>query len=172
MPRYITFDAVRIGDVFAERYHVVRPIKAGGMGAVFEVQHVRTHRAHALKVMHPDVVARRGARERFEQEAYVGTRIDSPNVVVVNDAGVDAASGLPFLVMELLVGEELADVIERDKRIAPKRTIKILRAVAHALDNAHKAGIIHRDLKPENIFILAEPQAGVEVKVLDFGIAK
>ncbi len=172
VPRHISFDAVRPGTVFAERYFVVRPIKAGGMGAVFEVQHVRTHKAHALKVMHPDVVAKKGAREKFEQEAYIGARIKSRNVVDVVDAGVDDGTGLPYLVMELLVGSELAAIVEREGRIEPRRLVGWLAQVARALDRAHARGIIHRDLKPENIFVTKNEDGSPFVKVLDFGIAK
>jgi serine/threonine-protein kinase len=172
MARHITFDAVRPGTVFAGRYFVVRPIKAGGMGAVYEVQHVRTHKPHALKVMHPDVVARKGAREKFEQEAYVGARIRSRHVVDVVDAGIDDTTGLPYLVMELLVGSELAALVEREGRIEPARLVDYLAQVARALDKAHAVGIIHRDLKPENIFVTKAEDGTPFVKVLDFGIAK
>ena len=172
MPRHISFDAVRPGATFAERYFVVRPIKAGGMGAVYEVQHVRTHKPHALKVMHPDVVAKKGAREKFEQEAYVGARIQSRHVVDVIDAGVDEETGLPYLVMELLVGSELAALVEREGKVAPQRLIPWLEQVARALDKAHARGIIHRDLKPENIFVTKTEEGQPLVKVLDFGIAK
>jgi len=170
--RHISFDAVRPGTVFAERYFVVRPIKSGGMGAVYEVQHVRTHKPHALKIMHPDVVAKKGAREKFEQEAYVGARIQSKHVVDVIDAGVDEATGLPYLVMELLVGSELAALVEREGKVEPGRVIPWFEQVARALDKAHARGIIHRDLKPENIFIARTEDGPPQVKVLDFGIAK
>jgi eukaryotic-like serine/threonine-protein kinase len=172
VPRHISFDAVRPGTTFADRYFVVRPIKAGGMGAVYEVQHVRTHKPHALKIMHPDVVAKKGAREKFEQEAYVGARIQSRHVVDVIDAGVDEATGLPYLVMELLVGSELAALVEREGKVDAKRLVPWLEQVARALDKAHARGIIHRDLKPENIFITKTEEGAAYVKVLDFGIAK
>ncbi len=142
------------------------------MGAVYEVQHVRTHKPHALKIMHPDVVAKKGAREKFEQEAYVGARIQSRNVVDVTDAGVDETTGLPYLVMELLVGSELAALVEREGKVDAKRLIPWLEQVARALDKAHARGIIHRDLKPENIFITKAEEGHTMVKVLDFGIAK
>jgi serine/threonine protein kinase len=172
VPRHISFDAVRPGTVFADRYFVVRPIKSGGMGAVYEVQHVRTHKPHALKIMHPDVVAKKGAREKFEQEAYVGARIQSRHVVDVTDAGVDEATGLPYLVMELLVGSELGTLVEREGKVDPTRLIRWFEQLARALDKAHARGIIHRDLKPENIFITKTEEGLPDVKVLDFGIAK
>jgi TonB family protein len=172
VPRHIRFDAVRPGTVFAERYFVVRPIKAGGMGAVFEVQHTRTHKPLALKVMHPDVVAKKGAREKFEQEAYLGVRIGSAHVVDVTDAGVDEVTGLPYLVMELLQGAELAALLEKEGKLEPKQLVDYLGQVARALDKAHQRGIVHRDLKPENIFVTTGEDGTPFVKVLDFGIAK
>ena len=142
------------------------------MGAVFEVQHTRTHKPHALKVMHPDVIAKKGAREKFEQEAYVAARIQSAHVVDVTDAGVDEQAGLPYLVMELLIGAELAAMVEREGRLPAERVVDYLQQVSRALDKAHARGIVHRDLKPENIFVTKMEDGREFVKVLDFGIAK
>jgi serine/threonine-protein kinase len=93
------------GAVFAGRYRVERRIAAGGMGAVYEVVHIETNRRRALKVMHAEMVQSDELRGRFRQEARVAAEIDSEHIVDVFDAGIDDATGMPFLVMELLRGE-------------------------------------------------------------------
>ncbi len=162
------------GMVFAGDYRVVRPLSAGGMGAVYVVEQVSTGMQRALKLMHPQLVTDPALRRRFEQEARVGSQIDSEHVVQVLAAGVDAPSGMPWLVMELLKGEDLAAYVTRSGAIAPSMVRQIFDQLCHALGAAHASGIVHRDLKPENIYLLQAKRAGVQfmVKVLDFGIAK
>src|SRR5262245_24470 len=101
------------GVVFASRYRVLRRLGAGAMGAVYEVLHVQTERPCALKVMHPHILDRQDLRERFELEAKVAARVAGDGVVDVFDAGVDEASASPFLVMELLRGEDLSRRLKR-----------------------------------------------------------
>ena len=160
------------GTVFAGRYRVVRRIAAGGMGAVFEVLHLETQRRRALKVMHATLFQSDDLRERFRREATVAAHVDSEFIVDVFDAGVDEATGMPFLVMELLRGEELGQKLKRVGRLEPDEMLNYLHYVALALDKTHQASIIHRDLKPANIFLAEREEGGVRVKVLDFGIAK
>jgi serine/threonine-protein kinase len=160
------------GSVFARCYRVERRIAGGGMGTVYEVVHLGTERRRALKVMRPEIVANPDMRRRFEQEARVAARIDSDSVVEVFDVGVDEETKLPFMVLELLDGEELAQRIERDGAVPLAEALPILRQVAATLDKSHAARIIHRDLKPENIFVLRAKDGVARVKVLDFGIAK
>src|SRR5262249_22261300 len=100
--------ALPIGSTFHGRYQIVRRIKAGGMGAVYEVVHLETRRRRALKVMLPSIVADPALRARFQAEATVAADVHSEHVVEIFDAGVDHETGTPFLVMELLDGEELA----------------------------------------------------------------
>src|SRR5262245_48183977 len=95
--------------VFAGRYRVVRCIAVGGMGAVYEVVHLETERRRALKVMHPHFIPSDEMRARFRQEARVAARVESAHLVDVFDAGIDETTGMPFLVMELLHGEELGE---------------------------------------------------------------
>src|SRR5262245_50266403 len=94
------------GGLFAGRYEVIRCVKTGGMGAVYEVADVKTQRRRALKVMLPEIVRDRDKRERFEREATIAARIDSEHIVETFDAGIDDATKTPFLVMELLRGQE------------------------------------------------------------------
>src|SRR5437762_2619156 len=101
------------GAVFHGRYEVQRCLKVGGMAIVYEVVHGVTRRPCALKVILPEILSERGMGERFELEARITTGIESEHVVQVLDAGIDEATGLPFLVMELLRGDDLETVLHR-----------------------------------------------------------
>jgi serine/threonine protein kinase len=160
------------GQIFANRYEVVRCIGSGGMGAVYEVIHLETERRRALKVMHTHFADSADFRERFKREARVAAAIDSDYIVDVFDAGVDDATKMPFLAMELLRGEELARTLKRVGRMAPGDVVNWLYQTSLALDRTHKASIVHRDLKPENIFLCERDDGPAQIKVLDFGIAK
>ena len=159
-------------SLFAGRYRIVRRIAAGGMGAVFEVVHTETQRRRALKVMLPELCDNRQLRERFQLEARVTANVDSEHIVDVFDAGIDDSTGMPFLVMELLNGQDLGKVLELEGALAPERAVAYLRQIASALDKTHAAGIVHRDLKPENLFLTHREDGTPRVKILDFGISK
>ena len=163
---------LRPGDSFAGRYKVIRLIRAGGMGAVYEVEDQSTRRRRALKIMHPSLVSSADSRARFQREVFIGAELETEHVVEVLDAGLDQASQVPYLTMELLRGEELGDRLERTQRMSPAETIDVLSQVARALDKAHQRGIVHRDLKPENIYLTQREDGTVRAKILDFGIAK
>jgi serine/threonine-protein kinase len=163
---------LRPGDVFAGRYRVVRMIRAGGMGAVYEVEDTATRRHRALKLMHPSLVQAADSRMRFQREVFIGAELETEHVVEVLDAGLDAQSQVPYLTMELLRGEELGDRLERVGRLSAEESVAILTQVARALDKAHARGIVHRDLKPENIFLTFREDGTIRAKILDFGIAK
>ncbi|MDI1434492.1 serine/threonine protein kinase [Polyangium sorediatum] len=160
------------GSVFADRYEVVRCIATGGMGAVYEVVHAETQRHCALKVMLPHCIQSDQLRGRFRQEARVAANVQSQHIVDVLDAGIDTPSGMPFLVMELLRGEDLGKRVRRLGPLSPTEVIEHLRQTALALDKTHRAGIVHRDLKPDNLFLCAPDEGPPRIKVLDFGIAK
>jgi len=161
------------GAVFAGDFVVERRLAEGGMGAVYVVEQRSTGHRRALKVMHPDIVADARNRERFTQEARVGSLIRSPYVVEVAAAGVDDATGTPWLLMELLDGESLRERVTRGA--LPDRAVlqEMFEQLGDALGRAHAAGVVHRDLKPENLFIATSRLRGVPflMKVLDFGIA-
>lgn len=170
--------AVRTGvflptnSLFHERYRIVRGIKAGAMGAVHEARDERTNSPCALKTMLPGVLDDETARTRFEQEAKITGEIRSDHIVRVTDAGVDEESGMPFLVMELLQGEELGSLLKKRGHFPIDETLLYLTQVSLALDKAHAASIVHRDLKPGNLFLTTRDDGSPCVKILDFGIAK
>jgi serine/threonine-protein kinase len=160
------------GTVFADRYRVLHRIATGAMGAVYEVVHLGTERRRALKVMHPHLFQDDAMRERFAQEARITSRIESEYIVDVSDAGVDEATRTPFMVMELLQGEELGRRLKRLGRFSPSEVVTYLSQVAMALDRTHKASIVHRDLKPANLFLTERDDGTPRLKILDFGVAK
>lgn len=159
-------------SLFHERYRIVRGIKAGAMGAVHEARDERTNSPCALKTMLPGVLDDETARNRFEQEAKITGDIRSDHIVRVTDAGVDDETGMPFLVMELLQGEELGSLLKKRGPFPLEDTLLYLTQVALALDKAHAASIVHRDLKPGNLFLTQRDDGSPCVKILDFGIAK
>lgn len=160
------------GAIFHGRYQVVRRINAGSMGAVYEVFDTNVDASRALKVMLPSLVQDADLRARFEREAKITGAIESDHIVRVSDSGVDAESGAPFLVMDLLRGEELGHIVRSRGSLAPPEIITYLWQAALALDKTHAKGIVHRDLKPDNMFITQRDDGSPCVKILDFGIAK
>jgi serine/threonine-protein kinase len=160
------------GVEFQERYQIVRCIKAGGMGAVYEVIDQKTASRRALKVMLPSLLSNESLRARFELEAKITGAIESDHLVRVLDAGVDAASEMPFLIMELLRGEDLSTVTQARGSLLPQEVAIYILQVSRALDKTHAAGVVHRDLKPDNLFLTYRDDGSPCVKVLDFGIAK
>ena len=163
------------GSIFAHRYRIERCLAQGGMGEVYEVVHLETERRRALKVMHVHVLQNDDGtdlRERFMREAKVAAHIESEFIVDVFDAGVDEAAGQPFLVMELLRGEELGKRVKRLGHLSLSEAAIYLHQTALALDKTHKASIVHRDIKPGNLFVTEREDGQPWIKVLDFGIAK
>ncbi|MDF3066407.1 MAG: putative serine/threonine-protein kinase pknH [Polyangiaceae bacterium] len=156
-------------SVLAGRYRLERQLGKGGMGSVWLAEHLALRSWVAVKLMDPAIAATPEGAERFRREAMAAASLRSAHVVQVLDYGVHETT--PYLVMELLNGESLAGCLEREKRLAPERTVTIMTQVARALGRAHAAGIVHRDLKPDNVFLVREDDQEL-VKILDFGIAK
>jgi serine/threonine-protein kinase len=158
----------RIGHVLGN-YRLLKKLGEGGVGAVYEGEHVRLGRRMALKVLHPDVASSE-IIARFFNEARAVNAIRHPNILDVEDF-VTTEDGEHYLIMELLQGEDLRTVIGREGLLAPSRVAAIGEQIASALAGIHAKGIVHRDLKPDNIFVTR--QDGVETaKLVDFGIAK
>jgi len=159
-----------VGQVVADRYHVIKKLGEGGMGQVYLAEHVKMGRRSAIKVMNPSMVHDPDAVARFNREASNASRITHPNVCAIYDFG-ETPEGLIYLAMEFIEGEPLTDLLERDGALPVRRAVGIFTQVADALQAAHDLGIVHRDLKPDNI-MLAQKKGGDQVKVVDFGIAK
>ena len=146
-------------------YEIVSPVGAGGMGEVYRARDSKLKRDVAIKVLPADFAANRERLARFEREAHVLASLNHPHIASIY--GLEDASGVPALVMELVDGETLAELIARGP-IPVDEAIKLARQIADALEYAHEHGVVHRDLKPANIIVSREGT----VKVLDFGLAK
>jgi serine/threonine-protein kinase len=160
-----------VGQVVADRYHVVKKLGEGGMGQVYLAEHVKMGRRSAIKVMNPSMVHDPDAVARFNREASNASRINHPNVCAIYDFG-ETSDGLIYLAMEFIEGEPLTDLLERDGALPVPRAVSIFQQTADALQAAHDLGIVHRDLKPDNIMLARKKAGGDTVKVVDFGIAK
>jgi serine/threonine protein kinase len=153
------------------RYVIVRPIGRGGMGAVFEAEHVHLRKRVALKTLHaPSAAFDERTIERFLREGRAAASVRHPHVVDVTDVGVEDAT--PFLVMELLDGEDLAAKLQRDAPLPVDEAIDLLLPVIDAAGAMHAAGLVHRDLKPENVFLAKGLGGAIVPKVLDFGVCR
>jgi serine/threonine protein kinase len=158
-----------IGAVLGGSYEVIRMVGEGGMGRVYEARHQRlTTKRFAVKMLHPDLARQPDVVTRFQREAEASSVISHPHVVDVYDVS-STPDGRPYIVAELLQGEELGNHLERVGQMTASGAAHVVRQVAAALGAAHTAGIVHRDVKPENVFLSGE---GSHVKVLDFGISK
>ncbi len=166
-------DLVQAGLVIGGKYHVVQLIAHGGMGAVYDAIDAKTGRRVALKLMNERALAAGPVSlRRFEREARAAAAIDSLHVVQVLDAGEDDTSGMPFIVMEHLEGEDLRSLLARRRPLPAEEAIAIATQVCLGLVKAHGADIIHRDLKPANLFLTRTDDGRPLVKILDFGVAK
>jgi len=159
------------GKTVAGKYLIKRLIGAGGMGAVYEGEHVDIGKRVAIKVIHPAHAASEEIAARFHREARAASVVESEGIVQVFDVGSDPDVGL-YMVMEYLTGEDLAQRLEREQRLEPPIAVDIVLQAARALAKAHAAGVIHRDLKPANLFLVTREDGTTLVKVLDFGISK
>src|SRR5262245_44611774 len=157
------------GSIISGKFRLERMLAKGGMGEVWIARHLQLDVDVALKLMAPEYAASDDARARFEREAKAYAQLKVPNVVQVYDYGVEGE--YPYIVMELLEGEELATRLERERVLSLSAMLPIVHQICKALRAAHDVGLVHRDIKPSNIFLAR--QAGEEVvKLLDFGIAK
>ena len=157
------------GAVVGGKYRIERALARGGMGSVWIARHAQLGNAVAIKFLDASFAASAAHRARFEREARAAANLKSPHVVQVFDYGFEDSD--PYIVMELLEGEDLGQRLHRVRRMSLKDTAKALAQVGKALKKAHEAGFAHRDLKPANLFI-AKVDDDEVMKILDFGIAK
>ncbi|MDP1920941.1 MAG: protein kinase [Myxococcales bacterium] len=152
------------------KLRVVRLLGAGGLGAVYEVEHELTKHRRALKLLHPRHRQNTEVVQRFLREASAAGHIGDPHIVETYDAG-ELPSGEPFLLMEMLEGQPLASLFRDQGRLPIGLACDLVMQAADAVDAAHRAGIVHRDLKPDNLFV-TQREGKPFIKVLDFGISK
>jgi eukaryotic-like serine/threonine-protein kinase len=160
-----------VGSTVAGKYRVDRMIGRGGMGAVFQAANLAIGKRVALKFLDHEAARNREACQRFQREAEAAGMAESAHIVQIFDSGA-TESGLPFLVMELLTGEDLRARLRREGRLSVPAALGIVSQVLRALLCAHEAGIVHRDLKPDNVFLCARDDDPSFVKIVDFGISK
>jgi eukaryotic-like serine/threonine-protein kinase len=161
---------LNLGQNFGERYHIVRLLGLGGMGAVYQAWDAELGVVVALKVIRPEAAADPAAAQalerRFKQELVLARQVTHKNVVRIHDLG--EIQGIKYITMPYVEGEDLASMLKREGRLPVAQTLKIARAVVSGLAAAHAAGVVHRDLKPANIMVGADGEA----LIMDFGIAR
>ena len=159
------------GTILGSTYRVEQQLGKGGMGSVYRATHCRLEREFAVKVLHAAVERDEQSLSRFEQEALVTSKLGHPHIVEVIDFN-HSAEGYPYIVMELLEGEDLGARLRRVGQLGLGLIASIIRQTAEALEAAHRSGIVHRDLKPENIFLCRRGKRNDFIKLLDFGMSK
>ena len=161
----------RIGSVLGGKYRPLRRLAVGGMGAVYEAEHVEIGHHVAVKVMKRELADRAEAVARFRREAQIAGNLGHDNICAVLDVGA-TPDGAPYLVMPLLKGRSLAQVLAESGPMPEERALDVAAQVLSALAAAHQVGVVHRDLKPDNVFLTQVGERDDFVKVLDFGISK
>jgi serine/threonine protein kinase len=159
-----------VGKTIAGRYILRGLLGHGGMGAVYEAEHVGLGKRAAIKFVDPEFATDEKVVARFAREARAMSAIESAHIVTVFDAGTE--DGRPYLVMELLRGEDLGQRLRRLTRIPLGEAMHIIAQVLKGLARAHAAGIVHRDLKPDNVFLVKHDTDPLFAKIVDFGISK
>jgi serine/threonine protein kinase len=160
-----------VGAVVAGKYRVDALLGRGGMGAVYQATHQAIGKRVALKFLWRDSTRDPETVTRFQREAEAASQVESAHIVQIFDSGI-SDNGLPFLVMELLVGEDLRTRLRRVGHLPLPEAVHIAGQVARGLIRAHEAGIVHRDLKPDNVYLCRRDDDPMFVKIVDFGISK
>jgi non-specific serine/threonine protein kinase len=160
-----------VGAVLDGKYRVDALLGSGAMGAVYRATQLNLSRTVAVKVVRGHIVDDAVVLERFKREALTIARLRHPHIVAIYDFGVAHGAGA-YIVMEYLEGCSLRQEIQRRGRMPGPYAAEVVRQACSALHAAHAAGVVHRDIKPDNIFLTAASDGGVDVKVLDFGVAK
>jgi tRNA A-37 threonylcarbamoyl transferase component Bud32 len=160
-----------IGLVLQERYRIVRKLGEGGMGRVYEAEHILIKKRVAIKCLHSQFANNGEVIARFQREAQAASAIGNEHIVEVNDLG-RFPDGSVFMALEFLDGRDLATDLEQSGALTVGRAMRIMAQVCEALAAAHEKGIVHRDLKPENIFLVRRKGNPDFVKIVDFGISK
>ena len=165
----------RVGLILDSKYKLLESLGQGGMGTVFRAQRLHIGDEVAIKLLHHDLVREKQALERFRREARAAAMIRHPNVVSIhdfNDVTTDISEA--YIVMELVQGMALGDLLRRDGRMSPQRSVRLMHDICAGVGVAHRQGLLHRDLKPDNVIVVPPRHEGDEetAKVVDFGLAK
>ena len=160
-----------VGALVGGKYRIVRLLAQGGMGVVYEAHHAVVRRRFAIKFLRRDLALRREILTRFQREAEAAGALENENVAAAIDFGI-SDDGMPYIVMEYLVGESVGALLEREGRLPVARACDLVAQACRGVEAAHAAGIVHRDLKPHNLFLCRREDGTDLVKVLDFGVAK
>src|SRR5579859_7482692 len=173
MPRATTIPpgCPSVGARIAGRYEVLGVIGGGGMGVVLAARDLTLGRTVAIKVLRPEANESGTALERFLREARATVRMQTQHVAKVLDVGA-LENGAPVIVMEYLIGNDLAEILEQRGPLGVEEMADCLMQVCEAVAEAHSFGWIHRDLKPSNIFLTYQRDGSALIKVVDFGISK
>lgn len=167
----MTSESVQPGSIIDGRFEVLGELGEGGMGVVFSARHLKMDRTVAIKLLKESLLPDREQTDRFMREARLASQLQHPNIVHVYSIGL-AQSGQPYIAMEYVEGQRLADLIAERKFLKPAEALPIFLQVCDALAHAHEHKVVHRDLKPSNIMICHEESGDQTAKILDFGIAK
>jgi tRNA A-37 threonylcarbamoyl transferase component Bud32 len=160
------------GHEVAERYKVLRRLGEGGMGTVYEAEHLHLKKRVAFKVIHPELARHEELLLRFKREALATGQLDHPHIASAIDFGELPGSGAgAFIVMPLVRGHSLQDEVDRGGAFELRRAALLGSQIADALSAAHTMGIVHRDLKPDNVLVELRGDGSEAAKVLDFGVA-
>jgi serine/threonine-protein kinase len=161
----------QIGTVVRGKYRILARLGEGGMAYVYKAHHELLDELRALKVIKPELARDTEFMGRFRNEAIMARKLNHPNAVRVDDMDI-GEDGLPFIAMELVVGDTLKTLVQRAGSLPVTLVLDIASNVCDALGAAHKLGLIHRDIKPENIVLIAQREGPPVAKILDFGISR
>ncbi len=160
----------RLGEMLGQRYELLSVLGAGSGGSVFRARDSVTRNEVALKLLHEKLKGSEGARRRFEREVTAASSVHHPNIVRMLDRGLEP-DGTPYQVLELLDGRAL-EAAGEDGPLEVAAAVDVTRQLLAALSAVHLQGYVHRDVKPENIFLTRSPDGHLQVKLIDFGVAR
>ncbi len=161
----------QIGSLIGGKYRLTRLLGEGGMGAVYAAEHTLLGKEVAIKLLQPELVKNREVIQRLHQEARTAAAVGLGGVGEVHDVGW-TEEGAPYIVMELLRGESLADMLERCRKVEIGRAVELATQILSILIAVHAKQVVHRDLTPQNVFITLDDDGANQVKILDFGVSK
>lgn len=160
-----------VGTTLDNRYRIDEVIGQGGMSTVYKATHLFLKRVVAIKVMQDHLLGNSEGRLRFEREAQAAASLSHRNIIGIQEFGV-SEDGEPFMVMDYVEGESLADLLRQRLRARSTEALVIFQQVAAALQHAHEKGVLHRDLKPSNVMLVTERDNSLSTRVVDFGLAR